>query len=55
MERKRIFSLVNDFADDNSNDSMMIFTRILGHKSDMPGSGQWKLLKERHETCWICD
>lgn len=55
MERKRIFSLVNDFADDTATDSMMIFTRILGHKSDMPGSGQWKLLKDRRETCWICD
>jgi len=55
MERKRIFSLVNEFADDNATDSRMIFTRILGHKMDMPGSGQWKLIKDRHEECWICD
>ena len=39
MERKRIFSLVNEFADDSATDSRMIFTRVLGHKQDMPGSG----------------
>ena len=40
MERKRIYSLVNDFGvDDNATESRMIFSRILGHKKDMPGSG----------------
>jgi len=33
----------------------MIFTRLLGHKQDMPGSGQWKLISSRHEECWVCD
>ena len=55
MERKRIFSLVNEFSDDTATDSKMIFTRILGHKEDMPGSGQWRLIQERHEECWVCD
>ncbi len=55
MERKRIFSLVNEFADDSATDSRMIFTRVLGHKQDMPGSGQWKLIKDKHEECWVCD
>ena len=55
MERKRIFSLVNEFADDTATDSRMIFTRILGHKKDMPGSGQWKLIKDKNEECWVCD
>ena len=54
MDRKRIYSLVNDFGDDNL-ESTMIFTRILGHKEDMPGSGQWKLIKDKLEDCWICD
>ena len=55
LERKRIHSLINDFGDDSSTDSRMIFTRILGHKPDMPGSGQWRLLKEKHDECWVCD
>ena len=56
MERKRIYSLVNDFGvDDNATESRMIFTRILGHKKDMPGSGQWKLIRDKHEDCWICE
>ena len=55
MERKRIFSLVNDFAIDGNEDSRLILTRILGHKMDMPGSGQWKVIKDKSEECWICD
>ena len=55
MQRKRIHSLVNEFADDQTSDSRMIFTRILGHKIDMPGSGQWKLITEKREECWVCD
>jgi len=38
-ERKRIFSLVNDFGGDTQEESVMILSRILGHKMDMPGSG----------------
>ena len=55
MERKRIYSLVNDFGEDTATDSRMIFTRVLGHKDLMPGSGQWKLIKDKHEECWVCD
>ena len=32
----------------------LVFTRFLGHKSDIKNSGQWKLLKPS-ENCWICD
>ena len=39
LERKRIFSLVNDFGDETVEESRMILTRILGHKMHMPGSG----------------
>ena len=55
LERKRIHSLVNDFGQQNDTGNRMIFTRILGHKKDMPGSGQWKLIKDFEEECWICD
>ena len=56
MQRKRIHSLVNDFTESaNIVDDRMIFTRVLGHKLDMPGSGQWKLIKDKREECWVCD
>lgn len=54
-QRKRIYSLVNEFADDKTSDSRLIFTRILGHKYDLPGSGQWKMITDKQEECWLCD
>ena len=38
----------------NFHATTLIFTRWLGHKYDIPGSGQWKLLRAG-EKCWICD
>jgi hypothetical protein len=55
MERKRINSLVNEFAGADSSQDRMICTRILGHKLEMPGSGQWKLITDKQEECWISD
>lgn len=55
LERKRIYSLVNEFAEDAALESKLILTRVLGHRFDMPGSGQWRLLKEKHEDCWVCE
>ena len=34
---------------------MLTCTRILGHKLDMPGSGQWKMITDKQDECWICD
>lgn len=39
-------------------DRPLFLTRQLGHKLDMPGSGQWKLISEKqrnHSDCWLCD
>lgn len=56
FERKRIYSLVNDFPRDViASESRMIFTRVLGHKQDIPGSGQWKLISDKTDECWVCD
>ena len=56
MKRKRIHSLVNDFAEDpNQEASILTCTRILGHKLEMPGSGQWKMITDKKDECWICD
>ncbi len=31
-------------------------TRILNHKSTMPGQARWKLnVVKEPETCWVCD
>lgn len=32
-----------------------MFQRVLGHKAEMPGSGQWQMLTEKADECWICD
>lgn len=55
MERKRIYSMVNELPTEEAADNRLIFTRILGHKQDMRGSGQWRMIKDKNEECWICD
>lgn len=33
-----------------------MFTRQLGHKSELPGAGQWCMLSRyKTEQCWVCD
>ena len=44
---------MNDFGEEVGSDLRLIFTRVLGHKEDMPGSGQWKLIRDRTDDCWI--
>lgn len=40
----------------DSNDlEQLIFSRYLGHKDDIPGSGQWKMIDDNQGDCWICD
>ena len=38
----------------NHHDKKLIFTRYLGHRLDIPNSGQWVMLGES-EKCWICE
>ena len=33
----------------------LIFTRALGHKNDIPGLGQWRMVEDSSEGCWVCD
>ena len=35
---------VNRPAEENDTSEMLIFTRYLGHKTEMPGSGQWRMI-----------
>ena len=42
-----------DLANENTN--KLIFQRWVGHKPDIPGSGQWQMLTEKHDQCWVCD
>lgn len=36
------------------NVNKLIFQRYLGHKNLIPGSGQWRMLTETGQKCWIC-
>ena len=35
---------VNNQKPENDANEMLIFTRYLGHKTEMPGSGQWRMI-----------
>jgi hypothetical protein len=35
--------------------NQMIITRKLGHKQEMPGSGQWQIQDDGEDKCWCCD
>ena len=54
MQQKRIESRVTQFPrnDDAAN---FIFTRHIGLKESMPGSGQWKMVTDNDDACWHCD
>jgi len=32
----------------------LVFTRVLGYKKEMPGSGRWKMLTNMDQKCWFC-
>ena len=32
----------------------MVFTRVIGYKKEMPGSGRWKMITDMRQDCWIC-
>lgn len=37
---------------------MLVFTRQTGHKVDIPGAGQWKMIDHQDtgdQACWVCD
>ena len=55
MTRKRYESKENKFGEEASKDKKLIILRYLGHKFDIPGSGQWKIFDKHHQKCWICD
>jgi hypothetical protein len=38
----------------NHHDIKLVFNRYLGHKQDIPGSAQWRMLNDS-EKCWICE
>lgn len=45
-------------AVENDASEMLIFTRYLGHKIEMPGSGQWRMIatqNDEQERCWVCN
>ena len=55
MERKRIFSKEHGLGDDADASNRLICSRIIGHRREMPGIGQWKLITDKRDCCWICE
>ena len=56
LKNKRGQSNRQEVEDDPS--EMLIFTRYLGHKIEMPGSGQWRMIStsnDEQERCWVCN
>ena len=47
----------NGSTDDKffSSDQKLIFSRYLMHSKEIPLSGQWRMITEKKEHCWICD
>ena len=37
-----------------ADDRRCILQRVLGHKDDMPGSGQWRMITTLNDQCWVC-
>ena len=49
---------VNRQQVENDASEMLVFTRYLGHKAEMPGSGQWRMIatsNDSQERCWVCN
>ena len=49
---------VNHLKQENDPNEMLIFQRYLGHKMDIPGSGQWRMIatsNDMQERCWVCN
>ena len=49
---------VNRQAVEADASEMLTFTRYLGHKTEMPGSGQWRMIATSNDTqerCWVCN
>jgi nitrogen-specific signal transduction histidine kinase len=55
FDRKRLFSKEHQFTEEPNDTERLICTRVLNHKQDIPGIGQWKVITDKSEKCWICD
>ncbi len=57
MERKRIYC-ATDYKDKiiGESNNTLIIQRVLGHKADIPGSGQWEVITDSKTQgeCWVC-
>lgn len=57
LNNKRLKPLFNrQDVDIKPEGNELILTRILGHKDDIPGSGQWNMkVQKEKDGCWHCD
>ena len=52
---RRLYQPLDDGAEDDHLNRQMIYTRILGHSLEMPGSSGWQLMRDKKSQCWVCD
>ena len=56
LVRKQKAKLVRTgLVSQTEDEEKMIFERQLGHKTDIPGSGQWRMLTREDQKCWVCE
>ena len=48
--------MYNKYTDVSLNQASHIctITRFLGHKEEIPGSAQWRMITEEFDHCWVC-
>ena len=39
----------------NKTNRNLIFTRVIGHSLDIPGSSEWHMHTQHNKQCWVCD
>lgn len=44
-----------DLMSQNFDSQRLIIQRNIGFKDIIPGSGQWAVLTDKKEECWICN
>ena len=53
--RKNKNAIIRNGLNTIRDERKLIFERQLGHKADLPGSGQWRQLIRDDHKCWVCE
>lgn len=53
VQKKLLYNKLSDVSL-NQAAGICTITRVLGHREEMPGSGQWRMITTEGEHCWVC-